>query len=111
MIVKIKRFIKDFCAITLFPFIFVRRDEICYTGKILRHEKIHFKQQIELLIIPFYILYFLFFLSNYIKYNDIWKAYRLIPFEKEAFANQDNQTYKHKPYIWLKYLKDDIKKY
>lgn len=50
----------------------------------LNHEKIHSKQQLELLIIPFYIIYLI---------EAIFKGYYCISFEKEAYANQDNLDY------------------
>ena len=47
------------------------------------HKNIHLKQQLELLVIPFYIIYVL----NYL-YNLLWithdKSYRNIIFEKES---------------------------
>ena len=48
------------------------------------HEKIHGKQQIELLIIPFYLIYFIEWLA---------KGYYNISFELEAYDNQNNEKY------------------
>lgn len=74
---------KGFKAITLWPFIFVRKD--CSFNEIdLNHENIHGKQQLELLIIPFYIIYLVEWL---------FKEYRDISFEKEAYNNEDNLNY------------------
>ena len=43
-------------GIALYPFILLRK-EYRITRQILRHEKIHLAQQLELLIIPFYLIY------------------------------------------------------
>lgn len=54
---------------------------------------IHIRQQLELLIIPFYLFYALNFLINYFIYSDIYKAYRNIIFEKEAYDSDSNLFY------------------
>lgn len=62
-----------------------------------RHEKTHLIQQVELLLLPFAIIYGLEYL---------FKGYRNISFEREAYENADNPEYlkTRKPYAWLKYL-------
>ena len=70
-------------GITLFPFIILReghRDD----KVLLNHEKIHLEQQKELLVVFFYIIYFVEWL---------FKGYRNISFEKEAYNNQRNLDY------------------
>ena len=75
--------VKGFKAITLWPFIFVRKE--CSFNEIdLNHENIHGKQQLELLIIPFYLIYIV---------EWIFKGYRNISFEKEAYNNEKNLNY------------------
>lgn len=68
-------------AITIWPFCF-------YKGAIdlvtQNHERIHARQQLELLIIPFYIIYF---------FEWIFKGYRNVSFEKEAYDNEYNLLY------------------
>lgn len=87
---------KGWKAITLWPFIFVRKD-VKFDDVDLNHEKIHLAQQIELLIIPFYIIYLI---------EWIFKDYKNICFEKETYSNEDNLDYlktrKHYCY-WLCY--------
>lgn len=80
----------------IWPIIFVRSDRKI-SEKIINHEKIHFKQQKELLLAGFYILYLIF----WIKYG-----YRNIPFEKEAYDNDDNLKYleTRKHFAWIKYI-------
>lgn len=80
-------------GITLFPFILLRKKEDLENKTLINHEKIHFYQQLELLIIPFYIWYFVEFFINYIKYRNVEKAYKTISFEKEAYQNDQNLSY------------------
>ncbi|HML83562.1 MAG TPA: hypothetical protein PKE52_00225 [Bacteroidales bacterium] len=95
---------KNFLAVTLWPFIFVRKDvkkknTTAYFKMLVNHEMIHIKQQTELLVIPFYFLYILLFILYGFKY-------RRNPFEAEAFANEYNKQYPNtrKRYSWIKYL-------
>lgn len=82
-------------AIALFPFIVIgktsRVDEV-----VLNHERIHLRQQIELLIIPFYIIYLC---------EGMFKKYRDISFEREAFANEKDPDYlrQRRSFAFLKY--------
>lgn len=78
-------------GIALFPFIFLREENP--SDVLVHHEKIHIRQQLELLIIPFYIWYLLEWLVHFISVRDFWEAYRLISFEKEAYANEEDLTY------------------
>jgi len=74
---------------TIFPFIFIRPSA---TAVLINHEKIHFRQQIELLIVLFFIIYGVHYLLLRIS-NNHNTAYRNIIFEKEAYANQANMDY------------------
>ncbi|MGY0039604.1 hypothetical protein [Pedobacter sp. NJ-S-72] len=73
---------------------------------LINHEKIHFYQQLELLILPFYILYVTNYLVNLIRFRNHSKAYFNISFEKEAYANDQNMNYlkNRRLYAWFKYL-------
>ena len=74
---------KGFKAITIWPFIFVRKG--CSFDEVdLNHENIHGRQQLELLIIFFYLIYLV---------ELIIKGYRNISFEKEAYNNDNNLDY------------------
>ena len=82
--IKIKNKIfpfKGFKAITIYPFIFTR-SKLSDIDK--NHEEIHGRQQLEFLIIFFYIIY----LIEYIVKN-----YKNISFEKEAYSNDQNLNY------------------
>lgn len=93
-------------AITIFPFIFIEDKKYISEKILINHEKIHIRQQVELLIIPFYLIYFLEFLFYLIKFKSRYKAYRSISFEKEAYANEMDLEYlsKRKMYSFFKYL-------
>lgn len=78
---------KGFKAMALWPFIFIR-SEYPFDEVDLNHEKIHGRQQIELALIFFYIIYFIEWL---------FKGYRNISFEREAYSNENNLDYlKHR---------------
>lgn len=77
-------------AMTIFPFIFYRGDMNIVT---FNHESIHIRQQLELLIIPFFIWYFIDYIYKLCKYGSHKKAYYNIVFEREAYANQDDISY------------------
>ena len=91
---------KGYRAITLYPFIFVRNDSDKYDKELINHERIHLRQQKELLVLPFCIWYFLDFLFKYLRYRNWDKAYRNIIFEREAYANQSNLDYLKVRGIW-----------
>lgn len=91
-------------AITIFPFIFLRY-RIDKTDRILlNHERIHIRQALELLIIPFYIWYLTEFLYRLLQHKDFNTAYFHISFEREAFSNQHDMEYlnKRKPFAFIR---------
>ena len=71
------------------------------------HETIHYKQWLELLFIGFLILYPLFWVINLIRSRSGDLAYYDIPFEREAYDNDQNLNYlnERKPYAWIHYLR------
>lgn len=93
-------------AMALFPFMLFRDPGQKSQPLLINHEKIHFMQQLELLIVPFYVLYLAFYLVNLIRFRDHSKAYFNICFEKEAYANDKNLNYLQNRvlYSWLRYF-------
>ena len=71
-----------------------------------RHETIHFQQQLEMLFIPFFLLYGFFWLKAMIKHRDGKAAYYVNPFEKEAYINECKENYlaNRKRFAWKDYL-------
>jgi hypothetical protein len=90
-------------AMALYPFIIFKNQEVKANSRIIRHELIHFRQQLELLVLPFYVLYSLNYLLNLIIYRNHHKAYRNICFELEAYANDDNPDYllRRNMFAWI----------
>lgn len=88
-------------AIALWPFIFTKVD---LPPKAVNHERIHLRQQLELLVLPFYVLYLLNFLWNLIRMKN--NPYRAIVFEREAYDNEHNPAYLsfRRGWAWTKYL-------
>lgn len=100
--------VKNFTALTLLPFIFVRSS---YKGKlstvIENHEKIHLRQQAEMLVIFFLIWYVVEYVIRWICYGfNHGKAYKNISFEREAYKKQSNLDYPRtrKHYAFLNFL-------
>ena len=93
-------------GMALFPFILVRKAGHKTDPRLINHEKIHLAQQLELLILPFYLLYQLHYLVNLIRYRKHDRAYRNIVFEKEAYAMESCPEYlKNRPFwAWAKFL-------
>lgn len=80
-------------AITLYPFILLRYPQDKLDPRLINHEKIHFRQQIELLVVPFYILYVMEYSIGRMKGLNHYHAYRNISFEREAFAHEHDPRY------------------
>ena len=80
----------EIAAICFGPFVFSRR---ILTPAQWRHECIHFRQQLELLFLPMWVLYSLFWLIGLIRWRDRVLAYRRNPFEREAFAHEVTENY------------------
>lgn len=102
----LKMFNKNVIGITLAPFgIYLNREYFEKNNKKLKmtinHEQIHWKQQMELLIIFFYILYILEYFIKIFIFNK--NAYRTISFEREAYDNDNNEKYleTRKKYAWI----------
>lgn len=96
---------KGFRGITIFPFVFLSNSEDKNNAILINHERIHIRQQLELLIVPFFLIYFFEFILKIIKYKD-WKlVYENISFEKEAYKNEKDLNYLKKRSFWsfLKY--------
>lgn len=94
---------KGYNGITLYPFIFLGDTKLKINETLVNHEQIHLKQQLELLVLPFYIWYVLEFIFRYIQFKNWSLAYRNISFEREAYANEKNYKYleTRKKYNWI----------
>ncbi|MCX8532820.1 hypothetical protein [Chryseobacterium luquanense] len=87
-------------GITLYPFIFIKNPEDKKNRVLINHEKIHIKQQLELLIIFFYILYIAEYYYHLFKLKNPYQAYKSISFEREAYAMEHDLNYLKKRKFW-----------
>src|SRR4051812_16315159 len=94
-------------GMALFPFILVQSERLKHDRVVINHERIHIRQQAELLVLPFYLLYLLNYLVNMVVYRHHNKAYMNIVFEREAYANEADPAYlyQRKWYNWGRYFK------
>lgn len=94
-----------FFAITLAPFgIYVKSEQPCRHPLTLRHELTHWKQQMEMGIIFFYLWYFIEWLIKLLWFGK--DAYYHISFEKEAYFSQVISDYnsKRRRFAWFKFI-------
>ncbi|GAA3781638.1 hypothetical protein GCM10022271_12420 [Corallibacter vietnamensis] len=84
---------KGYVGITIYPFVFLKYKALKKDAVLLNHEKIHLKQQLELLIIPFYLLYLIEFFVRLVQYKNMYAAYKNISFEREAYVNEKDLDY------------------
>ena len=95
-----------YSGLAIYPFIFLKNKSLSDNYELINHERIHLKQQIELLWIFFFLWYAIEFLFHLIRLKDWNKAYHNISFEKEAYQNENNTTYIQNRKFWAftKYL-------
>ncbi len=82
-------------GLTIFPFIIIRKElrgtaEAAIT---INHERIHIRQQIELLLVIFAVWYALLFLVSRLRGMAWHEAYMNIIFEREAFDRMYDMDY------------------
>ncbi len=97
---------RHFVGIALWPFIVVKDPFLKGDEVFINHEKIHLRQQAELLVVPFYIVYLLEYILRLIQYKNSQDAYRNISFEREAYQKEEDLDYlkNRKPWSFVKYL-------
>lgn len=97
---------KGFSGLTVFPFVFFRTRSLRADKTFVNHEKIHLRQQLEMLIVPFFVWYFLEFFYRLMQTGNRHLAYRAISFEREAYENEKDPGYLNTRPFWgfLKYL-------
>ena len=91
-------------GITLAPFgIYIRKEYMQQPG-IITHESIHWKQQLEMLIIFFYLWYLIEWIIKLFIYGK--RAYYNLSFEREAnaFEHDDEYLNRRKRFAWFKYI-------
>lgn len=98
--------LKGYTAVTLWPLVFARKSAKPLKSHVENHEKIHLRQQLEMLVLPFYLWYGLEYMVRLWQYRNADDAYRNISFEREAYANQYDSDYlsTRRHYAWLRHL-------
>lgn len=107
MILVFKHFFyKNYVGLSVWPFIILKNDSLKTDIVLINHEKIHLKQQLELLIVPFYLIYITEWLMRSLFYLSFYRGYQNISFEREAYVNEHNLNYssERKPFSFIKYL-------
>lgn len=115
-VVKMKYFpFPGYSAMSWCGKVITRRDKV--SDKVINHERIHLEQALELARLEksnTWITYYWQYFKYWIKGNPIiapaTSAYYTIPFEMEAYANEDNYSYKVTTNSWKKYEIKDRKK-
>tara|TARA_R110000850_G_scaffold182360_1_gene307830 strand:+ start:92614 stop:92955 length:342 start_codon:yes stop_codon:yes gene_type:complete len=100
-------FSKRFAGIALWPFIVVKSKAYKEDAVFLNHERIHLRQQLELLVLPFYLWYGIEYLLRLLCLKNRYLAYRNISFELEAYNHEKDFNYLKTRKLWqfLGYLK------
>lgn len=122
--------LKGYTAITLWPLIFARKSAKPLKVHEENHERIHLRQQLEVLVASaavlavvicvagwswwwmlaslavYYAGYGIDYAVRRILYRSHGKAYRNIAAEQEAYLNQYDRAYlrQRRPFTWVKYL-------
>lgn len=101
-----KRIFNYYTGLSFFIFIWISKltkDEV----RLVRHEKIHFLQQIEMLFIFHWLIYGVFYLVSRTRGHGHYIAYRYNPFEIEAYENEHDVNYlkKRKLFAWTSYVR------
>jgi len=97
---------KNYTGLAVYPFIFLKNKSLSDNWVLINHERIHLKQQKELLWIFFFLWYVIEFFVHLIRLRNWNKAYHNISFEKEAYDNEGNPNYLKDRKVWsfMKYL-------
>jgi len=91
---------KNYNGMAIYPFIFLKNKSLSTNSILVNHERIHLRQQLELLWIFFFLWYVIEFLIHLIRLRDWNKAYHNISFEKEAYLNEENLYYLEDRKLW-----------
>lgn len=122
--------LKRFTAMTILPFMFVRKDRAWAFNAIgERHEGTHIRQQLEMLVVGvviatvlaasgcgwlsllslplFFYWYGIEWLVRLCIYRNMTTAYKNVAFEREAYDNMYNITYleQRDVFAWIRYIR------
>jgi hypothetical protein len=91
---------KGYRGLTVFPFVFVKNRSDMSNELFINHERIHLRQQLEMLVIPFLIWYSIEFLVRLIQFKNWHLAYQNSSFEREAYAIEKDLDYLKTRSFW-----------
>ncbi len=94
-------------AMCVWPVLFVKPGtDLSQSNITLNHERIHARQQLEMLWLFFFLWYGIEFIVRLLQHRDRHNAYLSLSHEKEAFTNDENLNYldRRKSYAWMRYL-------
>lgn len=91
---------KGFRGITFYPFVFLADKNDKLNSHFVNHERIHIRQQIEMMVLPFFIWYGIEFLFRWWQFKNRRAAYYNISFEREAYQNEKDLDYLKKRSFW-----------
>ena len=93
-------------GMALFPFILIKDKSDATNRRLLNHERIHLRQQLEMLVLPFYVFYLGEYAWHRLRGLPHDKAYMAISFEKEAYDREYELDYLYRRPFWgfWKYL-------
>ncbi|TFG79333.1 MAG: hypothetical protein E4H26_00060 [Flavobacteriales bacterium] len=107
MILVIKHFFyKNYVGLSVWPFIILKNGSLKNDAVLINHEKIHHRQQQELLLLPFFVFYVLEWLFRSLWFLSFYRGYQNISFEREAYENEHDLRYleRRKIFGFIKYL-------
>lgn len=98
-----------YTGLSFFIFIWIMKRNDDET-QLVRHEKIHFWQQVEMLFIFHWVLYAFFYLLARANGQCHYIAYRYNPFELEAFNHDPEENYlkTRRPFAWVRYVRESL---
>jgi hypothetical protein len=91
---------RRFSGMALWPFLIVKDKALLRDPVFINHERIHLRQQAELLVLPFYIWYGVEFMIRWLQHKNTYLAYRSISFEREAYAQERSFSYLKTRKMW-----------
>jgi len=100
VIIRFKYLHSKYIALTIWPFILVKDTIYKFDKVLINHEKIHLRQQLELLWFPYFIWYVVEFLIKLVRYKNWDTAYRAISFEREAYQMETDFNYLKNRKVW-----------
>lgn len=102
MIVIVAKYLipRGFVGITIWPLVLLASEQDKVNAVTLAHERIHLRQQIEMLVLPFFIWYVFEYAIRLFQYRDRKIAYRNISFEREAYSHEKSPDYLRSRAFW-----------